>query len=362
MRNRKATILCTAGFLIWLATAALPQDPIDFELTRSVDLVQNAGGYYRIESNLGELPLNSRGKVKLVVSNAVGQDVQVGSYYSGCACITASVSQQKVAANGVFEINLLMETQQSTKNSSQMAAFSIARSKDGTDDISIRLAYRIPGLVAFVDTMGVVEVSNEAKSKNFTIPLIVEAPARADDLAFKATGAFAKLKHHLRTSAEGNCYLDCSIDIGTIPEAGFAGEILLEDRRTGIKDSTLVILKKRSKVTIAPAPITFRRNGDTYTASAIVRVDLEKQLSVAESESPIVQPEKIDCTGTVAGGIVAVKVNDLSAGVARLHLVITPENSIEDLENYGNSNMFLIFKLKGANFVEKCAVDFLNKR
>ena len=341
-------------FVAAAVSAALGQEKLDFDLVREVNLNQNAGGYYRIEHDIGRLPMSAKGKLRLHATNTLDHKVQLGSFYSGCSCITASISQTEVNPGEKFVLDLLFDTKQRTALSDQIAAFSLARNKDGTEAIDIKLKYKIDGLVAFKDAMSAVEVPEGKTTVNCALPFIAERPARIEDLKFTATGDLQSMKFEIQEDKSNHQYfLACSINVEGMGSVGMSGEVMLEDTRTGRKVSTLLMLKKLSRVTMAPTPLRFRPSGGVYKASAIVRITDDNDESAQTTSS-----EKISAKASISQAEAKVIVTNISRGVARLAFEVKPDNPDDDFTSEKIEEMFVVFTKGGEKFSEKCSVVF----
>lgn len=321
----------------------------DFDVLKKVQLTQNAGGYYRIYSDLGILPMASKGRVKLVVHNVTGQAIKIGTYFSGCSCVSASVSAQEVGVDETFEIDLIMETKRITKRSEQMVAFSIARNRDGTDDISLRLAYEIEGLVAFRDKIAHVEVANEQHQAAFDIPLIVESPAEISKLQVEASAPYRNMRHDIKVS-DGRVVLKCTLDLTEMPNLGYAGEVHLHDLRTGLSDTLLLLVNRKAEVRIAPIPLRFRGTAGRFATSFIVRIDSKSDSAANRMESA----GTIHASANLAGAEITATTQRLGNGTARVSLDLILE---EKVEGKLGEELFVILRMNGRRYLEKC--DFV---
>lgn len=324
-----------------------------FEVERETVLSHGPGGYLMINADLGSLPMKANGKIKLLVKNSTGEDIELGTYYSGCSCLQVVLSTTQVAADEFFAIDMNLETKQSTKEADQWVAVSLAKDKSMKGEVALRLKYRIDGLVAFRDALGVIPKRSGDTILKFQIPLIIEKPARASDLIFSPSGGLEKMQYVL-TEVEGRPSLSCSIATDNIPDVGLAGELHLQDKSTGIKDTMLLRIENKSEVTIAPQPLRFKESDGEFKASAIVRILSRREQAEQSEES------RISVKGNISDGKIAIHVENITDGVARLNFEVSPSIPIEEFRNQESEGVFLSFVYEGVKHTTKIPFVFSN--
>ncbi len=348
-----------------LAPVAFAQSMPQFKVTQDCDIYRNIGGYLSIKTHIGSLPFDAHGHVRLRVHNPYPDDIEFGTFYGGCACLKTTLSSTLLKKNDFIDIDFALTTPRQANSAAQVATVIIAQSKDfEANSVTVTMEYTISGLVAFKDSMVIASVLPGTKLLTFRVPVVVAEPAQWKNVECSATGALRELALKM-VPQDAAPFIECSMDTSKIGESGLTGELIITDKKSGIRSAVLCCLELKPVLTIAPSPLRLRweEAEKCYRASAIVQLNATKSATDgegAQQSSHLAKSTDITINATIKDARTSIEIKELVPGSFRVYLAFYPIGSAQDFrDQHTHDDVILAVSANGKDFVKKCGLHFL---
>lgn len=345
-----------------LQCVAAAQESVDFEVSRECTIDRDIGGYLSIKTHLGNLPFNATGRVRLTVHNPFSEDIDFGSYFAGCTCLKTTLSSTLLKSGSSIDINFTLTTPRKTNRAQQIAAVAIAKGKEpGAERVNVAMEYDISGLVTFRDDVVAASALPGDKLLTFRIPIVVAEPAQWQNIVCRGTGALKSVSLRVVPDQQ-NPYVEGQIETDKLGDHGITGELLIEDKESQIQNATLCTLAITPEIAVAPLPLRLIWNApeQCFQCSCIVQFNATKANDGTADSRKFATLKDVKFRATTKGAKIDVTTTELSNGVFRLHLSISPFGTNQEFRDLENPDGILLALTAGRkDYVRKCALHFV---
>lgn len=232
--------------------------------------------------DLGTLAAGKQEDFRLILQNKSAIPIVFSKMKVGCSCISAKASSGVIEPNSEIEINLQLMTP--TKVASPQQMMHIFLEEAPGIGVEVRLAFRISGLLTFLDRTFVICAGDDKESTVFRIPILISSPVRVGDLTFTTDDSLQEIK--LKAVEGEDTFVECTLNSKKVIGSGLAGVIRVEDPKSGMKSEIHCIVEKEPPLSVFPSVISFNSSKSAdetvvWEASALVRISNTKlQVSV----------------------------------------------------------------------------------
>lgn len=308
--------------------------------------LENVNGRLRATCDLGTLPLNSIVPVLIQVYNPLNNEVQLGTYFSGCTCIEATVSREFIPSQDAATVGIKLTTPKIARSVDQNINFVLATGKslkDKSFGTTIFIKYQIEGLAAFREPRIVAVASPEDKALTFRTPLVVGEPVQSQNLSINGTGALSHINAKI-VRRESEYFCECTLPLDGIEEYGLSGELVLVSKEGVVLDSVLCTAMLQPPVSVSPSPllVSWSESDKRFTANGIVRILTNNRPGEPEAKPRTTSENAIVIAGTIGDKPVAIVSKQLTPEIARFNLSFSPQVEWREFAAEPNSSSMSI--------------------
>lgn len=347
--------------MFWVAQSCIFAG--DFLVERETDL-EFTPAYDLVEVELGNLPPKAVGDVVLVVHNPSSNAIELGTFTTGCKCLTTSLSETTLAGKGSVTMRLRLETPSRPKSVEQQVSVTLGTNKELNGRTAIvRLNYRIAGLVAFQDARAVISANEGDEQLTFRLPLIAENRKylMGNAVQIRPSGKLQGMETKI-VEEQDKFFVRCKLDMKKVDTSGASAEITLDNQATGLTDTILCVIAVNSIVTISPDPIRLKWSDDEqcYHASVMIRVVPPSDTQPKLPERGLESSESLSVRSSLSGSKIRVSTTEmLTKGLARVKLAIAPDEERAIFESMEHKDgMLWVIRYRSKEYIEKTRFRF----
>jgi hypothetical protein len=260
--------------------------------------------------DLGALTAGKTVNIVVEVRNASGSHFAIKKVRSSCNCMSVRTSAKEVKDGE--SISLLAELKVPTSATSDVfnQILVIDGETEGTG-LQIFFKYQLKGLCCFKEKSLNRDIPKAAKAIPFSLPVLITDPVDVKDVTVIGSGDFSNVKGRIE-NVDGDYIFRCEVPVPvSSPESlTLAGEFILTHKFSNSKSSVFCVFGRNPKMSLLPSVLHFVRDGDDWSASAVVKVNKEELKSTQDSvfvsasfgRIPIIVEEK-----TISSGIIRVR-------------------------------------------------------
>jgi hypothetical protein len=234
---------------------------------------QEKSGHLVAYYDLGAVPIDKPVDVVLNLKNESKQSFVISKVKPTCSCTVVSLSSGTLLPWNEIAITLSIKplARFSANDFLQQVSLQI-----GVESfITLRIRYRLEGLLQFKSLSAMVSIGEGDKEKTFLLPLFVTAPIRGEHLQIKKSDELSALKTTI-VEKDGEYFVQCTISDSKLGDVGASGTIEAIEERLGKKAVIPVAISKKPPMTVMPSFLRFSKDTDeekSYRATALVRID-----------------------------------------------------------------------------------------
>ncbi len=337
------------------------QDGSDFLVEKEATISRNLGGYWRIASEIGDLPAGKRGKVVLKLVNTTNDDLYLGNTYSGCACASLVLSNEKVAAGGSVYATLTLTTPKNARVPEQSFSFVIGKGDQSGGAIAV-VRYTLRGLITFRETTATYICRQEKGDFSFRIPLVVSDPnVDINDLSITGIGGFKESKTKIVKHVE-TLLAECTVPAESVDNVGLSGEFQLNSPQLAEPQTILCTVLRPAEVEIVPSILRLKWDEESkgFIANAILRVDAEYLESLASEEARKKLTDPVSVRLSYPNAKLHLRKHEIKKGVYRISIVAKPDLKLEDsLLNSRKEELIWFVSVLGKEVAVRTVAEFI---
>lgn len=224
---------------------------------------------YAAEFDLGELGVSTRVQLKLMIKNPLEEEVTFSDVSKKCSCSSFRARRYRIAPDEEEEIALTINTPARSRTPEVTQYISFV--DDGAAVIRAELKFKLKGVLAFENPMGFMQFEADDESRELGIPFLITEPVKFDQLKASASENLKDLTFTMEPTKTGGV-LKAKLPGRALRDGKLTGEIYISDLDGENKDCFFLVVKDLAKNEISPSVLSFRRKGDSISASAMVQV------------------------------------------------------------------------------------------
>jgi len=298
---------------VCITVVAGGEDPF-FSVKREISVEPLVNGQFVMNVDLGDLPCGRVVSSELVLKNNNAMEFDISQIKVGCNCIKAKLSSDKISPFSKAKLAVRLETPKTSSKSEHAVRINLLSDANPQHNLVLLVRYQTPGLLCFRDRLSVHEVNMKDDKQDVRILLVLGSDIKSKDLEFTmdppAIGHVVKFVE----TADGT-FASVTLDSNELSKHGNNIRLTVEDRSSGISDSSIITLLPVREIEINPSNLRFTGKDDsTLSATAVLRIRPSKEYP-ADSEVPVPR-----VTASIAGRSILVEKRKLSSSVYRLTL------------------------------------------
>lgn len=287
-RYAQLNVVLTILILCLALNSAFGTDP-DFSLERSVTIARTIGGGIEARVELGELPPQSEGVIKLSLVNPIDDDFTFKSVDTGCGCLKVKCLGNKIPALGKLDVEVKLSTPSVVKDVNQRIGFFLKASEGY--GVTVRIAYAVAGALSFPEQYHVTTSEFGANDHTFHIPIVFSEPVVPKNLEISGQDGFEQIKTEI-VEKNGLYFVQCMMSLNGLKEDGRRGSLKVKDRRTERETTIRCMIEAPGLVIVAPSVVRFRLDSEdvknaSHIGSVIIRV--HPSMLSSKEEEPVIE-------------------------------------------------------------------------
>ena len=223
------------------------------------------------------------------------------------------------------------------------------------------MEYDISGLVTFRDDVIAASALPGDKLLTFRVPIVVAEPAQWKNIICRGTGALKGVSLRVVPDQQ-NPFVEGQIETAKLGNHGLTGELLIEDKESQIQNATLCTLAFIPEIAIAPLPLRLSWDAPKkcYQCSCIAQFNATKAGDGTADSRKLASLKDVEFHANTKGANIEVTTTELSNGVFRLHLSISPFGTNQEFRDLEHPDGILLTLTAGRkDYVRKCALHFV---
>jgi hypothetical protein len=286
--------------------------------------------------NIGDLAIESRQRVLLVLHNAVGQSVVRLSTepQASCACVSISLSATEIQPGSSATANILLNVSGAQKSPEWFQTISFASAGEGSI-VRIKLLGRVAGLLtvepasflSYVPMTARSTKSDTSKESDSVVTrelkVVVSPPVTIESLKITGPATLNLASIKIRRETDTTAALIVAVDPNNVPSDGLVLPITVMHEVSGRKVTVIGTFAAREEITVMPSAIRMIPQSDgTLQGTAILarRFDDDKQVESSKTRSLTLEatiddyklPTSVALLGDVAARVTITMPSDLA--------------------------------------------------
>ncbi len=333
----------------------------DFVVERTSEIFRDPGGYFRVKTDLGELPAGKKVKILLTAKSNFDQDLFIGKQYYGCKCTSVTLSSDTVKAGEEVVIDVDLNVPQFLPTITQRFGMVIGKGTP-TEGLRPDFTYSVSNYVGFKDHE--MHFSRPQSDEDFKIyiPLVTSQDVDFDNLQLECSGQLSSAKAQI-VLRDGTAFVQCVLPRTEANKISMVGEVQITNASTNHRSSVLCTVVERPPIEVVPAKIRLKWNAEAmrYTGSAILKINDDQFLELEDKSGRKPSLSAINFSAAFDGANVTLTQKVLSERVVRFEVNLRPVHSNQDFVAQSGGNTLLWIASSGkSNLTCKVGVALEN--
>jgi hypothetical protein len=265
--------------LLWIgptcnAACGLWTDEEDAQITRDAVAVlkptADDENLYHAEVDLGKVPAGRKVRVALTLKNESDRQISFVGVSRRCACAQFEAERRFVPERGETIAKVTIKTPRRSA-SGITATNQIELQGGGRPVIRVEMNYELEGVLAFVEVMGVLMFDTDAKTKTVEIPFITSPPIDPNQVQVHLGDELKSLEKEVILHDRGGV-IKLNAPESIIANGPVRGIVQIQYPSIEYQDAFMLAIKDARSHEISPRIIRFKRIGNEWVGSAIVRL------------------------------------------------------------------------------------------
>lgn len=261
--------------------------------------------------DLGDLPVGKQVNVVIEVRNESGSNFRIKGVRSSCNCMSVKTSAKEIIAGESISLLAELKVPKLSTNNVFTQLLMLDGEAEGTG-LQIVFKYQLQGLCCFKELSLNRDIPKAAKTIPVSLPILITDPVDVRDVSVIGNGDFSNVNGRIE-KVDGGYVFRCDI---LVPELSgeslsLAGEFTLKHKYLDLRSSVVCVFGSQPKMSLLPSILQFVKEGDDWSATAIVKLSKDELKSTQDSvyiaasfgRIPVVVEEK-----KISHGIVRVRV------------------------------------------------------
>jgi hypothetical protein len=293
-----------------LKTTGDPVAPesIAFTLQRSLEYL---GVPQMVPVDCGVVEAGGVGVVVVDVLNRSESDFHVQSIEVGCGCVQAKMEARTLRPGETSKLLIQLTAPQDGRTIAQNQLVRVIESNERM--IQVLLKYEVGGMCCFQKPSITAFAPRNAAHVEFTVPILLSSAVEPSSLQIRATGELSDGRFALREK-DGEFIVECKLNVPMEGEFTRSGQLFLENPKAKTVSTTDCFVRREPSMTITPSRVPFFRKGDSFQATAMLRVG--KNLLPQDPGKPCV------VSGALGSLPMTLEAQEVSRGAWRVKLSI----------------------------------------
>ncbi|MCF7959512.1 MAG: DUF1573 domain-containing protein [Pirellula sp.] len=268
--------------------------------------------------DIGELQAGADVTVRLSVGNLTSEPFKIKKITLGCSCMSGKAFGDVIEPGKEVIVEIKMKVP--TKAQKESMTQPVRIDESDSSRFQFGFVFRFRGIACFrVDSVGH-NLGHDSSRCEFKVPLLYTSPLEIGDIVLKGTGDLSVLS--IRVVSDGNGqFAICTATVENTGELAWAGELIVQDKKSGISNAIPCFVGRESPVVILPGLIRFKASEKSWVANAIIRDNRIADTPGVGGKTKVNDEISIGCA-TDNGVAIKVESNKVSASVYRVKLEI----------------------------------------
>ncbi len=235
-------------------------------------IYDKAGLVYRADVDLGDLPKDKTGIVRVKLYNPFDETLEVLGFDRGCGCLKPSLQTFTLLAKCETIIDFRIETRATSLISHLLYAVNFELK--GRAQLSLGFKYRLKDLLVIPNPVSFVEFEPQSTKRTFSVPLLITPAIVAEDVIIDASESLGHIDFKIE-KRNSSFSLTGSLPPDAMREnAEYVGTVSLTSVSPPAAAAMNLIVRAASSVKVSPSVLYFTQQEPStpYTARAMVRL------------------------------------------------------------------------------------------
>lgn len=226
---------------------------------------------YFAKVDLGTLEVGRKARVNVDLENPFESTLRFHRVSNKCACKQVQLHNSVLVPKGKAKVSFDIDIPPRHKKKVVDSPITLL-TKRGKAVIRLDLQYGLEGLLSFGGYLGVVRFDNlDETEKVLNIPILITDPLESEKVEASTSKNLSGIKLAIKSTADGPV-LEAKIPESIVRGGNVRGDLSITYPETDLKDQYLITIKDARRSEISPKVLNFRKDGDTWKSTAIVRV------------------------------------------------------------------------------------------
>ncbi len=274
-------------------------------------------------AHLGDLESDKKIDFELIVTNRTKKPIEFTKFSVACSCLKATTQGDKIPEDGELKITGTLKTPSDARIANASTALFLET--DAGKRVTIRLDYKLTGLLSFVSPSAMFRSIEGNPNRSFRIPIIASSPVLPENIVVSLSSELSHLKAKI-VSDQKDVFVECTLK----SDVSAAGTVTITDSVTKRSAFIPCVIDREPAITVSPSILYFlpsKEKKNLYSATSIISIS-KGFLQFKGEDRQVELPVDLSCT--VEGWSVKLETKRLGLGIYRVTSTVELERRADE--------------------------------